>query len=151
MTATMVLVHSLLRSRALYYLGASALTYVFWWSGLTKLWDFTGAQEEMVQFGLNPAVLFAAVTIGVQLGGSALVIFDRNFAWLGAGALGGFTLATIPIAHRHWTMEGLAAILNKALVQEHFSVIGGLILAAILAQHEFGDHHESHGHVRNSK
>ena len=151
MTATLLFVQRMLQSRALYYLGASALTYVFWWSGLTKLWDFAAARDEMAQFGLQPAVLFAAVTIAVQLGGSALVIFGRKLAWLGAGALGGFTLTTIPVAHRYWTMEGLAAILDKALVQEHFSVIGGLILVAILAQQKFDDHHESPSHVSHSK
>ena len=83
----------------MYYLGASTLTYVFWWSGLAKLWDFAAAQDEMRHFGLNPAALFAAVTIGVQLGGSALVIFGKSLAWLGAGVLGVFTLATIPLVH----------------------------------------------------
>jgi transmembrane protein len=48
-----------------------------------------------------------------------------------------FTLATIPVAHQFWTMEGMVAFLDKALVQEHFSVIGGLILVAILAELKF--------------
>src|SRR5882762_1144560 len=117
------LVAALLRSRALFYLGTTALTFVFWWSGLTKLWDFTGAQGEMAHFGLIPPALFAALTILVQLGS-----FGRRWAWLGAGALAVFTLATIPVAHQFWTMEGMVAFLDKALVQEHFSVIGGLIL-----------------------
>ena len=128
---------ALLRSRALFYVGAAALTFVFWWSGLTKLWDFAGAQAEMAHFGLNPPALFAALTILVQLGGSALIVFGRQSAWLGAGALSVLTLATIPLAHRFWTLDGLAALLDKALVQEHLSVIGGLILAAILAQAKF--------------
>jgi len=77
------LVAALLRSRALFYLGTTALTFVFWWSGLTKLWDFAGAQGEMAHFGLNPPALFAALTIVVQLGGSALIVFGRQSAWWG--------------------------------------------------------------------
>ena len=43
-------IHTLLRSRALYYLGALLLTSMFWWSGLIKLWDFGAAQGEMAHF-----------------------------------------------------------------------------------------------------
>lgn len=133
------LIAALLRSRALFYLGTTALTFVFWWSGLVKSWDFTGAQAEMAHFGLDPPALYAALTIVEQLGGSALIVLGRQAAWVGAGALSVFTLATIPLAHRFWTLDGMAAFLDKALVQEHLSVIGGLIVAAILAQARFGD------------
>ncbi|MEG0938361.1 MAG: hypothetical protein RSE32_06275 [Comamonas sp.] len=44
-----------------------------------------------------------------------------------------FTLSTIPLAHRFWEMEGMVAFLEKALVQEHISLIGGLAVAAALA------------------
>lgn len=128
------LIQSLLRSRWLYHLGAIVLTYVFWWSGLNKVFDFAGAQAEMRHFGLNPPALFALLTILVQLGGSALIIIGSRLAWLGAGALAIFTLATIPLAHRFWEMEGMVAFLEKALVQEHITVIGGLLMAAVLAE-----------------
>ena len=49
----------------------------FWWSGLTKLLDFSGGTAEMAAFGLEPAWLFNALTIFVQLGGSLLVILNR--------------------------------------------------------------------------
>ena len=124
----------LLRSRWLFHLGAAVLTYVFWWSGLTKVFDFSGAQAEMIHFQLNPPTLFALATIVVQLGGSALIIVGSRGAWLGAGALATFTLATIPFAHRFWEMDGMVAFLEKALVQEHITVIGGLVLAAMLAE-----------------
>jgi uncharacterized membrane protein YphA (DoxX/SURF4 family) len=124
----------LLQTRWLFYLGAAALTSVFWWSGLTKMWNFTEAQAEMAHFGLKPPGVFALMTIVLQLGGSALVIVGKRWAWLGAGALALFTLATIPLAHDFWHMEGPMAFLEKTMVQEHVSVIGGLILAAILGQ-----------------
>lgn len=125
---------SFLRSRWLYHLAAVALTYIFWWSGLSKLLDFAGAQAEMQHFGLNPPALFALATIAVQLIGSAFIITGSRWAWLGAGALAVFTLSTIPLAHRFWEMEGMVGFLEKALVQDHISVIGGLMVAAILAE-----------------
>lgn len=116
-----------------FYVGAVAVTCMFWWSGVTKLWDLQGAQAEMAHFGLNPPLPFALATIAVQLAGSALVIFGGRFAWLGAGALALFTLATIPLAHDFWNMQGQAAFVEKLWAQEHLSIVGGLALAAILA------------------
>jgi len=126
-------VGALLQSPWLFYIGAMVVTYMFWWSGFTKLWDFPGTQAEMAHFGLNPPWLFALATIAVQLAGSALAIFGGRYAWLGAAALAFFTLATIPMAHDFWNMVGQAAILEKLWAQEHISIVGGLILAAILA------------------
>ncbi len=126
-------VGAVLQSPGVFYAGAVAVTYMFWWSGLTKLWDLPGAQAEMAHFGLNPPWLFALATIAVQLAGSALVIFGGRFAWLGAAALALFTLATIPLAHDFWNMQGQAAFVEKLWAQEHMSIVGGLILAAIVA------------------
>lgn len=127
-------IQSVLRSRWLFHLGALVLTFVYWWSGLSKIFDFSGAQSEMAHFGLHPTTLFALSTIAVQLGGSVLLISGSRWAWLGAAGLAVFTLATIPLAHRFWEMEGMVAFLEKALVQEHITVVGGLILAAVAAQ-----------------
>ena len=126
-------VGALLQSPWLFYIGAVVVTYMFWWSGFTKLWDFPGTQAEMAHFGLNPPWIFAFVTVAVQLIGSALAIFGGRYAWLGAAALAFFTLATIPMAHDFWNMEGQAAFLEKLWAQEHVSIVGGLILAAVAA------------------
>lgn len=117
----------------MFYLAAILATSVFWWSGLSKLADFGAAQGEMAHFGLNPPALFAAGTIALQLGSSALILFGGRWAWLGAGALALFTLATIPLAHPFWGMTGHEAFLEKTLAQEHLSVIGGLLAAALAA------------------
>ena len=127
------LIDTVLRSRVSYLLATALLTYIFWWSGLNKLLDFQSAVQEMEHFALKPAALFAALTIAVQLLGSLLIISASRWAWLGAGALAVFTLSTIPLAHRFWEMEGMVAFLEKALVQEHISLIGGLAVAAALA------------------
>jgi transmembrane protein len=130
-----------LRSRAVFQLSTLVLTSMFWWSGLLKLWDFAGARREMEHFGLEPSALFAAATIAVQLGGSALIVVGRRRAWLGAAALVAFTLATIPLAHPFWALDGPAAFLEKAFAQEHVSITGALVLAAILAELKFGSDH----------
>ena len=127
------LIDTVLRARISYVLATALLTYIFWWSGVSKLLDFSSALQEMEHFGLRPTVLFAIATIVVQLGGSIAIISGSRFAWLGAGALGVFTLTTIPLAHRFWEMEGMTAFLEKALVQDHISVLGGLATAALLA------------------
>ena len=109
------------------------LTYIFWWSGITKLLDFPSAVGEMQHFGLQPAAFFAALTIAVQLVASAVIIWGGRWVYLAAAALAGFTLSTIPVAHRFWEMQGMEAMLEKALVQDHIGVIGGLAVAAMLA------------------
>ena len=126
------MLNTLLQSRVYYTLATALLTYIFWWSGLSKIFDFAGAMAEMEHFGLHPAALFAAATIALQVLGSLAIISASRWAWLGAGALAVFTLSTIPLAHRFWEMEGMVAFLEKALVQEHFSLIGGLAVAAAL-------------------
>ncbi len=127
----------LLRTRAAFRVGATVLTSMFWCSGLAKLWDFAGARAEMAHFGLEPTAFFAAATIALQLGGSALVVFGARRAWLGAAALGAFTLATIPLAHPFWAVDGPAAFVERAFAQEHLSIIGALWLAAAGAEPSF--------------
>ncbi len=107
------------------------LTLMFWSSGFAKLFDFNTALAEMQHYGLSPAAPIALAVIIVQLVGSALVISGR-YVWLGAGALGVFTILTIPIAHAFWGMTGEAAFLEMMFAIEHLSVIGGLVVVAIL-------------------
>jgi transmembrane protein len=111
------------------------LTFMFWSSGIAKLLDWNGGVGDMAHFHLNPPALFNALTIVVQLGGSALVIWGP-YAWLGAGALGVFTLLTIPIAHNFWAMSEPQRTSEMYTAVEHISTCGGLVLASILARRE---------------
>lgn len=126
-----MLIDRLLSSPAIRVLARALVTFVFWSSGLAKLFDFAGAVAEMGKYGVLPAAPMAALVIIIQLGGSALVISGWN-VWLGAGALGVFTALTIPIAHAFWAMTGEAAFFEMLFAIEHISVIGGLMLVAIL-------------------
>jgi transmembrane protein len=113
--------------------GRIALTFPFWGSGLSKLADFQGAMAEMTHFGLEPPALIAAATILVQLAGSLLIITNR-LACLGAGALGIFTALTIPLVHHFWSIaEEPFRTIAFHTATEHVGMIGGLILASILA------------------
>jgi transmembrane protein len=103
----------------------------FWWSGLSKLLDFSGGTAEMAALGLEPAWLLNALTILVQLGGSLLVILNR-WTWLGAGALGVFTALATVTAHRFWTLDGIERVRELNIFLEHLAIIAGFVLVAIL-------------------
>ena len=120
--------------KTLFYTGAIAVTYMFWRSGLAKLWNFPATLGEMAHSGLYPPWLFAVGTIALQLVASALVIIGGRLAWFGALPLALFTLATIPLAHNFWTMPNEAAFGERLIAQEHISVVGGLLVAALLAR-----------------
>lgn len=112
------------------------LTCAFWWSGITKTLDFPGAVREVAGLtGVGPglAEAGAVLTILVQIVGSALVIAGRA-AWLGAAALAGFTLVATVLAHGFWSFEGAERGRQLTTFLEHLGLIGGLLLAASLAE-----------------
>ena len=109
----------------------TVLCLPFWWSGMSKLLDFSGGTAEMAALGLEPAWLFNALTILVQLGGSLLVILNR-WTWLGAGALGVFTALATVMAHRFWTLDGIERVRELNTFLEHLAIIAGFVLVAIL-------------------
>jgi transmembrane protein len=111
------------------YVARIILTFMFWGSGLSKLFDFSGGMAEMSHFGLEPAALFNLATIIVQLGGSLLIILN-TYTWLGAGALAVFTALTIPLVHHFWTMEEPMRTMEFHVVTEHISIIGALMVVA---------------------
>ena len=100
--------------------------------GLVKLADWPGAVAEQAHFGLQPAALFAALTILVELIGSALVLLDQ-MAWLGAGMLGLFTLLAAIVANAFWTMAGPDRFMATNAFFEHLGLIGGFMLVALVS------------------
>ncbi|WP_428030452.1 DoxX family protein [Ancylobacter sp.] len=130
---TPAIISGILLSPITAFVARLLLVFMFLGSAISKITDFAGAQAEMAHFGLNPPWLFAAATIATQLIGAVLILLNRG-TWLGAGALGIFTLLTIPIAHHFWTMEGQMAQIEFYFAVEHLSVLGGMLLVAILAE-----------------
>lgn len=124
---------ALLESPAINLSGRILLTLPFWSSGIAKLLDLDGALAEAAHFGLEPAWVTVIATLIVQLGGSAALILGR-WAWLGAGALGVFTVLATLIAHPFWNVaDPMARFHERNTFLEHAGLVGGLILAAILA------------------
>lgn len=132
--ATPAPIAALLRAPVFNLAARVLMTLPYWWSGLAKMADLNGARAEAIGLGLEPAGLVVAATIGVQLVGSFLLITGRQ-AWLAAGALGVFTgLATL-IAHPFWTIaEPVARFHAQNTFLEHLGLIGGLMVAAALAE-----------------
>ena len=124
---------NLLDQRWFTVLARVILTFAFWGSGLSKLIDFQGGVAEMASLGFEPAPVYNTAVIIVQLGGSLLVILNC-WTWLGAGALAVFTALTIPLVHHFWSMQGPEAMMHFFFAAEHVTVIGGLMLVAILSR-----------------
>lgn len=130
---TPAIISGILLSPITAFVARLLLVFMFLGSAIAKITDFAGAEAEMAYFGLTPPWLFAVATILTQLVGGLLILLNRA-TWLGAGALGVFTLLTIPIAHHFWTMEGPMAQIEFYFVVEHLAVLGGMLLVAILAE-----------------
>ncbi|WP_409419386.1 DoxX family protein [Marinomonas sp. RS-M-Aa-14] len=110
------------------------LTFVFWMAGLFGVFNFKVIVQEMVDVNLPYPRLFALATITTQLVGSLLVITNfSGLGWLGAGWLAVFLLLTIPLGHAFWTFEEPKRTHEFHIALEHVTVVGGLILAAILS------------------
>lgn len=111
-----------------------ALTSAFWLSAINKIFDFPGAVAEIRHLvGFEPGWLLALLVIVIQFGGSGLVICGGRWAWLGAGALGVFTALATLLAHSWWTKTGSDRFHDFNTFWEHVGLIGGLMLAAVLA------------------
>ena len=113
------------------------LTFAFWGSGLAKLINFQEGVAEMAMFSLPNPTLMNILTIITQLAGSLLIIINR-WTWLGAGALAVFTALTIPLVHRFWSLPQPKATEAFHTATEHITVIGALILVAILSRYTGG-------------
>ncbi|MHB0679036.1 DoxX family protein [Roseomonas mucosa] len=124
-------VAGLLDARDFGWVARLLLTLVFWSSGLAKLLDFRASAALMEGFGLHSGWAVNLAVLLLQIGASALIILNRQ-VWLAAGALAVFTLLTIPVAHPFWAKSGEEAFRDLTVALEHVSLVGGLMLAAML-------------------
>lgn len=99
---------------------------------LTKIFDFPGALAEMDHFGLHPASFFAVAVIVFELSASAMVV-TGFMRWLGALALGGFTIAATLIALRFWEMApGMERAMATNAFFEHLGLAGAFVIVAAI-------------------
>ena len=132
----------LLLLRSFAWLALLALCSAYIVGGITKLFDFSGAVAEMTHFGLVPAMPFAAATIALELGASALILIGRH-RWLGALALALFTLAASMLANRFWLLAGMDRFMAKNAFFEHLGLAGAFVLIALQDRVSKGQRHES--------
>jgi len=112
------------------------LTLPYWASGTAKLADIGSALLEVQKFHLHPAPVVLSLSILIEIGGSIAVIIGR-WTWLAAGAQGVFTILAALIAYPFWTLSDPALRFNsRNALLEHVGLVGGLMLAAILAGQE---------------
>ncbi|CBS89712.1 DoxX family protein [Azospirillum lipoferum] len=116
-----------------WFLARLALVGAYLLGGLMKLADWPGAVAEQAHFGLHPPELWAALTILVELVGPLLILLDRAL-WLGAGALGVFTVLAALIANDFWTMAGHDRFMATNAFFEHLGLVGGFALVAMLSR-----------------
>ncbi len=101
--------------------------------GINKLLDFPGAVAEAAHFGLPWPVAVAALTIVIELGGSAMVLAGRGRA-IGSALLAVFTLAASCIANAFWRLPvGQERFMAANAFFEHLGLVGAFLVVARLA------------------
>lgn len=100
-------------------------------AGLIKLFDWDAGVAEMARTGLHPAAAFNAAALITELGGSVLVILNRRI-WLGAGALGIFTVLSTFLAHRFWDLSGPERTMQFNSFLEHVTIAAAFILVVVV-------------------
>jgi uncharacterized membrane protein YphA (DoxX/SURF4 family) len=118
-----------------WFVARVGLTSAYLLGGIVKLSDFGAAVAEQEHFGLHPGPLWAGMAITVELICPILIISGR-LVWLGAGALGVLTAVAIFAADRFWLLQGQARFEATNTFFEHIGLIAGLVMAALLAEHE---------------
>jgi len=117
-----------------WFLARLLLVGAYLLGAIVKLSDWSGAVAEQAHFGMNPPALWAVITVAVELVGSILLLSGR-LVWLGAGMLGVFTLLAAFTANAFWTMPaGPERFGATNAFFEHLGLIGGFILAALVAE-----------------
>jgi uncharacterized membrane protein YphA (DoxX/SURF4 family) len=128
------LIATILNWRATSFIARLALVGAYLLGGIVKLSDWPAAVAEQSHFAMHPAAFWAALTIAVELIGPVLILTGR-FVWFGAGMLGVFTLSAAITANAFWTMQGgTDRFMATNAFFEHIGLIGGFVLAAILAE-----------------
>lgn len=130
-------VDTILDWRPTWFLARLALVGAYLLGGIVKATDWPAAVAEQAHFGMSPPALWAALTIMVELVGPLLILWGR-FVWLGADMLGVFTLLAAFTANAFWAMPvgSQDRFMATNAFFEHVGLIGGFVLAALVAERE---------------
>lgn len=130
-------VGAILQRRFTMFIAQLALVGAYLLGGFVKLADFPAAVAEQAHFGMHPPAFWAALTIIVEIAGPILILAGR-WVWLGAGMLGTFTVLAALTANTFWMMHGQERFMATNAFFEHLGLVGGFVLAAILAERHHG-------------
>jgi len=97
--------------------------------GIVKLANINGAVAEMSHFGLSPALPLAAAVIALEFVASVAILTGYG-RWLGALALGSFTVAASLMANRYWELGSVERFAAENAFYEHLGLAGGFLLVA---------------------
>ena len=126
----MAALRRLFTTRAVHWLALLFLCAAYLQGGFNKATDFPSAIAEMNHFGVSPAAPMALAVIVLELGASALIL-TGFYRWLGALALGAFTLFATFVALRFWEMPvGQGRFMAANSFFEHLGLVGGFVLVA---------------------
>ncbi|SDH74043.1 DoxX family protein [Variovorax sp. OV700] len=114
---------------ALRWIALLLLCAAYLQGGFNKAVDFNASIAEMNHFGLSPAAPLAVAVIVLELGASVLIL-TGFLRWLGALALGGFTLLATFVALRFWEMPQPERFMAANSFFEHLGLVGGFLLVA---------------------
>ncbi|MCF7543950.1 DoxX family protein [Pseudomonas petrae] len=127
------LIHDLLLSDGFSVFARLLLTSFFWIAGFFGVFKFGVMVQAIARENLPWPRFIVVLMILTELIGSALLVSDfRGMGWLGAGALGVFTLLSIPLGHAFWKLQPPKKIEEFQIALEHLGIIGGLMCAAVL-------------------
>jgi transmembrane protein len=104
----------------------------FLWAGLVKMFNWQGGVDEMASVGLHPAWAFNLAALLTELAGSALIILNRA-VWIGAGALGVFTVLATFLAHRFWDLSGASRAMQLNSFLEHATISATFIFVFVVS------------------
>lgn len=108
----------------------SGLAVVFLYAGADKLCHWQESLDEVASLGLPVPRMFAALTVGTQIVGGAMVV-TGIFAAIGAVVLAGFTILATVLGHRFWLLRGQSSRREFTTALEHLSIVSGLLLLAV--------------------
>ncbi len=86
----------------------------------------------MAGVGLHPAWAFNLAALLTELAGSALIVLNRA-VWIGAGALGVFTVLATFLAHRFWDLSGAARTMQLNSFLEHATISATFIFVSVVS------------------
>ena len=118
-----------LATPAVRWLALLGLCAAYLQGGIVKLTNIGGAIAEMNHFGVALAMPMAVMVIGLELIASGAILAGYG-RWLGALALGAFTVAASFMANRYWELDSSVRMAAENAFYEHLGLAGGFLLVA---------------------